>query len=117
MKVLYSTPKVRGTSSQMPDGKVHDVEAWFELQLHEGPPDPNTWEGGGKTIGEWREEFKRLRDPRDISVACHGADGIADAVIPNEILDRLPADARVTFVWTVCTVTETPAESGRAAAS
>ena len=92
MRVLYSTAKFRGTASQWPvphmsDGKVHDIDAWFELQLHEGPPDPDTWEGGGKTIGEWREEFKRLRDPR------------------------------VSFVWTACDVAITSAEAARGSSS
>ena len=106
MKVLYGTSKVRGTSSDWPDGKTHDFEAWFELQLHEGPPDPTTWEGGGKTIGEWREEFKRLRDPRHITMPCYRVQGVAEAVIPNEILDALPSDARISFVWTVCSLPE-----------
>ena len=104
MKVLFSTPKVRTTSSHMPDGKTHPVDAWFELQLHEGPPDPNTWEGCGRTIASWREDFQRLRDPRRIVMECHGADGVPGAVIPNEILDALPDDARISFVWTVCMV-------------
>ena len=106
MKVLYSTPKVRATSSGMPDGKTHDVEAWFEFLLHDEPPDPTTWEGGGKRMGEWRVEFQRLRDPRRITMPCYGADGVAEAVIPNEILDALPDDARTSFLWTVCVVPE-----------
>lgn len=106
MKVLYRTETVRTTSSDAHDGKTHEVDAWFELQLHEGPPNETTWEGGGKTIGEWREEFKGLRDPRRIAIPCHGANGVAEAVVPNEILDALPADARVSFVWTVCVVRE-----------
>ena len=108
MKVLYRTERVRTTSSDMPDGKRHDVEAWFELQLHEGPPDPNTWEGCGKTVGEWREEFKRLKDPRRLALRCYGADAVPEAVIPNDILDALPDDARISFVWTVCDVRAGP---------
>jgi hypothetical protein len=114
VKILFSTGKFRGTSDDFPDG-TYDVEAWFELQRHEGPPDPTTWEGGGTTISSWRGDFQRLIDPRRIVMRCHGAKGVPDAVIPNEILDALPEDARLSFVWTVCTLTRTPAEAGRVA--
>lgn len=90
----------------MGDGEPRRVDAWFELQLHEGPPDPTTWEGGGRTIASWREDFRRLRDPRHIVMECHNADGVPAVVIPNEILDALPDDARISFVWTACMVSQ-----------
>jgi hypothetical protein len=104
MKVLFSTPKVRATSSNMGDGKSYPVEAWFQLVLHEGPPDPTTWEGCGETAAYWREQFKRLKDPSHVTMACGGADGVAEAVIPNEIMDALPDDARISMMWTVCRI-------------
>jgi len=69
----------------MGDGEPHAVEAWFELRLHEGPPDPATWEGSG-------------------GFPCYGAEGVLEAVIPDELVRSLPADARISFTWTVCQI-------------
>lgn len=74
--------------------------AWFEMVLHEGPPDDTTWEGCGQTIAYWRENFARLRDPHPWTVPAHGIEGVAPAVIPDEIVQGLPDDARISFVWT-----------------
>ena len=93
----------------MADRKSYPVEAWFELQLHEGPPDPTTWEGCGQTVAYWRGQFKRLRDPRRVTFGVHDVagnalPGVPEALLPNDILDALPDDARISFVWTVCPV-------------
>lgn len=90
----------------MGDGKSYPVEAWFELQLHEGPPDPATWEGCGETVAFWREQFKRLKDPTRWTVPCGSAEGVEDAVIPNDVVDALTPDARISLMWTVCRVKE-----------
>ena len=75
--------------------------AWFELVLHEGPPDDTTWEGcGGQTIAYWRENFARLRNPQPWTVQAHGLDGVAPAVIPDEVIRGLPEDARISLMWT-----------------
>jgi hypothetical protein len=83
--------------------------------LFSTPLDPTTREGGGRTIASWREDFQRLIDPRKIVMPCHGANDVPDAVIPNDVLDAPPDDARISFVWTVCVVRDTPAEAGRVA--
>ena len=114
--VLYRTDKVRTTSSNFGDGKTYPAEAWFELQLQEGSPDPSTCEGGGRTIASWRGDFARLRDPRHIVINCSGADDVAGAVIPNDVLDSLVDDARISFVWYVCRVSNTIDEPARGAA-
>jgi hypothetical protein len=74
--------------------------AWFELVLHDGPPDDKTWEGGGKTIAYWRENFARLKNPNPWTVQAHGMDGVAPAVIPDEVIQGLPEDARISMIWT-----------------
>ncbi len=102
--MLFRTEKVRATSTQMPDGQPHDVEAWFELQLHEGPPDLTTWEGSGQTAAYWWEQSTRLKDPTRWAFPCHGADPDLEAVVPDDLIRCLPADARISFVWTVCQV-------------
>ena len=104
MKTLYRTSKLRTTSSTLGDGTSHDVEAWFEMHLHDGPADPTSWEGGGQTVAYWRGQFARLNDPTRWTIPCSGADGVADAVIPDEIVRALPDDARISFVWNVCRV-------------
>lgn len=104
MKTLYRTEKLRTTSSNMGDGERHEVEAWFELWLHDGPADPTTWEGGGQTVAYWREQFARQKDPTRWAIRCARAGGIADAVVPDEIVRGLPDDARISFIWTVCQV-------------
>jgi hypothetical protein len=74
--------------------------AWFELVLHEGPPDETTWEGCGQTIAYWRENFARLRNPHPWTVQAYGMDGVEPAVIPDEVLHGLPEDARISLMWT-----------------
>jgi hypothetical protein len=86
-------PTPAGTPAQ------HGV-AWFEMVLHEGPPDDTTWEGSGHTVAYWRENFARLRNPRPWTVQAHGIEGVAPAVIPDEIVEGLPDDARISFLWT-----------------
>jgi hypothetical protein len=68
--------------------------------MHEGPPDDTTWEGGGQTVAYWHENFARLRNPRPWAVQAHGMEGVAPAVIPDEIVEGLPDDARISFLWT-----------------
>jgi hypothetical protein len=68
--------------------------------LHDGPPDDKTWEGGGQTVAYWRENFARLRNPHPWTVEAHGMDGVAPAVIPDEVIRGLPEDARISLVWT-----------------
>jgi len=104
VKTLYRTSKQRATWSSMGNRPRYDVEAWFELQLHDGPADPSTWAGGGQTVAYWRDQFARLKDPTRWTIPCSGADGIADAIIPDEIVRGLPDDARISYVWTVCPV-------------
>jgi len=111
VKTLYQTPKVHTTSSGMGDGKTYPVEAWFHLDLHEGPPDPTNWEGCGQTLAYWRDQFKRLKDPRRVTFGCHDFGGkplpdVPEALLPNDVLDSLPEDARISFGWTVCRVKE-----------
>jgi hypothetical protein len=33
-------------------------------------------------------------------VQAHGIEGVAPAVIPDEIVEGLPDDARISFLWT-----------------
>ena len=77
--------------------------AWFEMVLHEGPPDDTTWEGCGQTVAYWRENFARLRNPHPWTVQAHGMEGVAPAVIPDEIVQGLPEYARISFLWTFIT--------------
>jgi len=83
---------VGGTTAQ------HGV-AWFQLVLHEGPPDDTTWEGCGQTIAYWRENFARLRNPHPWTVEA-GMDGVPPAIIPDEVVQGLPEDARISLIWT-----------------
>jgi hypothetical protein len=73
--------------------------AWFELVLHEGPPDEKTWEGGGQTIAYWRGQFARLPDPHPWKIEASGIQGVPAAVIPDDVLQGLPDDARISFLW------------------
>ena len=47
MKVLFKTERTAAVSTT-PEGSRHAGVAWFELVLHEGPPDDTTWEGCGR---------------------------------------------------------------------
>ena len=88
----------------MGDGEPHAVEAWFELRLHEGPPDPTTWDGLGQTAAYWWDQSTRLKDPTRWAFPCHGAEGVLEAVVPDGLVRSLPADARISFTWTVCRI-------------
>lgn len=101
MKVLFSTDRTPAVSKDMGDGRAGAAGvAWFELVLHEGPADENTWEGDGNTVAYWRTQFTRLRNPHPWTVNASGVAGVSPAVIPDEIVTSLPDDARITFVWT-----------------
>jgi hypothetical protein len=104
VKVLFRTDKVRTTSTGMPDGQPHAVEAWFEFQVHEGPPDPKTWEGCGQTAAYWWDQSKRLKDPTRWAFRCHDVAADLEAVIPDVLVRSLPPETRISFVWTVCQV-------------
>jgi hypothetical protein len=101
MKVLFSTERKPAVSKDMGDGRGGtEGVAWFEFVLHEGPPDENTWEGGGNTVAYWRTQFARKRNPQPWTVNAYSVEGVAPAVIPDEIVSSLPDDARISFVWT-----------------
>lgn len=97
MRVLFKTAKMPASSTS--DDARHDGVAWFELVLHEGPPDDTTWEGRGNTIAYWRTQFARLKDPHPCRIDPSGIEGVAPVVIPDEVLKDLPEDARISFVW------------------
>lgn len=103
MKVLFRTERVRTIATDLPDGQPHPAEAWFELRLHEGPPDPRTWEGSGQTAAYWWGQSTRLKDPTRWAFRCHRVEADLEAVVPDDLVRALPADARISFVWTVCT--------------
>jgi hypothetical protein len=101
MKVLFRTERTPAVSKDL--GLGHPAAAgvtWFEFVLHEGPPDEKTWEGGGQTVAYWRTQFARTRNPRPWTIQASGVDGVAPAVIPDDIVNNLPEDARISFVWT-----------------
>jgi hypothetical protein len=97
MKVLFRTERIPAVAKDMGQGPAEGT-AWFELVLHEGPPDEETWEGGGNTVAYWRTQFARLRDPHPWTVEA-GMEGVAPAVIPDDVVDSLPDDARISFLW------------------
>ena len=101
-KVLYKTertPTVSRDMSAMGGDPAQRGVAWFELVLQEGPPNDKTWEGGGQTIAYWREQFARLKDPHPWTITASGMEGVAPAVIPDNALEGLPDDARISFLW------------------
>lgn len=102
MKVLFSTERVPARSKEMSPagwtGRVRQGVAWFELVLHEGPRDEENWEGGGQTIAYWRENFARMQNPNPWTVSA-GMEGVAPAVIPDEVLNGFPDTARVSLLW------------------
>jgi hypothetical protein len=103
VKVLFKTQRTPAVSKDMTGiggGGAHQGIAWFELQLHEGPPDDTTWEGGGQTISYWRENFARRRNTGPWTVDAPSFDGVAPAVIPDEVIRALPDDARISLMWT-----------------
>jgi hypothetical protein len=101
-RILYQTERVPTISKDMKPmggGPAQEGVAWFELVLHEGPPNDKTWEGGGQTIAYWREQFARLRNPHPWTIDASSMEGVAPAVIPDEVLQGLPDDARISFLW------------------
>jgi hypothetical protein len=99
VKVLLKTGRIPTASKDMGQGQPAEGIAWFELVLHEGPPDETTWEGGGQTIAYWRQQFARLRNPHPWTIEAHGMEGVPPAVIPDDVLAGLPEDARISFLW------------------
>jgi hypothetical protein len=100
MRVLFRTERTHAVSKDF--GLEHPAAAgvtWFELVLHEGPPDETTWEGGGQTVAYWRTQFARTRNPRPWTIQASGVEGVAPAVIPDDIVNSLPEDARISFLW------------------
>ena len=90
MKTLFTTERTVARSKDTRDlggplagAPAQDGVAWFELVLHEGPPDDTTWEGCGQTVAYWRENFARLRSPQPWRVRAHGIERVAPAVIPD----------------------------------
>jgi hypothetical protein len=103
VKVLFKTertPTVSKDMTHMGGTPACQGVTWFELVLHEGPADDTTWEGGGQTIAYWRENFARLRNPHPWTVRAPGAEGVAPAIIPDEVVQGLPEDARISLIWT-----------------
>ena len=98
MKVLFKTERTAAVSTT-PEGSRHAGVAWFELVLHDGPPDDTTWEGCGHTVTYWREQFARRRD-RAWRIPARGIEGVEAAIIPDEVVRGLPEDARISFHWT-----------------
>jgi hypothetical protein len=99
VKILFKTERTPAVSKNMGQGQSAAGVAWFELVLHEGPPNEKTWEGGGQTIAYWREQFARLRDPDPWTIEASGIEGVPAAVIPDEVVRGLPEDARISFLW------------------
>ena len=101
MKVLFRTERAPAVSKDMGLGRAAaEGVAWFELVLHDGPPDEKTWEGGGQTVAYWRTQFARLRNPHPWTIEASGMEGVAPAVIPDDIVRSLSDDARISFMWT-----------------
>jgi len=49
--------------------------------------------------------------PVRVAFGCHDFGGkplpdVPEALLPNDVLDSLPEDARISFGWTVCRVKE-----------
>ena len=98
MKVLFRTERVSAVSKDTGQGQFDGV-AWFELVLHDGPPDEKTWEGGGRTVAYWRNQFAGTLDPRRWTVPVAGLKDVAPVVIPDDVVNGLPDDARISFLW------------------
>jgi len=97
MKVVFRTERMPAV--YMGQGQSAEGVAWFELVLHEDPPDDETWEGGGNTVAYWRTQFARRRNPHPWTVAPASMQGVAPAVIPDDIVSSLPDDARISLLW------------------
>jgi hypothetical protein len=100
VKTLYKTERTSAVSKDIGHGPSRRGVAWFEMVLHDGPPDDKTWEGGGQTVVYWREQFARLRNPYPWRIEASGMEDVPAAVIPDEVVQSLPDDARISFVWT-----------------
>ena len=99
MRVLFRTERTPAVSKDMGQGQSAEGVAWFELVLHEGPPDEETWEGSGNTVAYWRAQFARRRDSYPWTVAPASMQGVVPAVIPDDIVSSLPDDARISLIW------------------
>ena len=99
MKILYKTERTSVVSKDIGHGPSRPGVAWFELVLHEGPPDDKTWEGSGDTVAYWRGQYARLRNPYPWTVPATGIEGVAAAVIPDEVVQGLRDDDRISFLW------------------
>lgn len=100
LKTLYKTERTAAVSKDIGQGPSRPGVAWFEMVLHDGPPDDKTWEGGGQTVAYWRENFARLRDPYPWRIEASRMEGVAAAVIPDEVVQGLADDDRISFMWT-----------------
>ena len=100
MKVLFRTDRTPAVhNNDVGYGEAAQGVAWFELVLHEGPPGENTWEGDGNTVAYWRTQFARLRNPHPWTIEAHGMEGVAPAIVPEDVVNTLPDDARISFIW------------------
>jgi len=99
LKILYKTEHTLVVSRDIGHGPSRPGVAWFELVLHEGPPDDKTWEGSGDTVAYWRGQYARLRDPYPWTVPATGIEGVPAAVIPDEVVQGLREDDRISFLW------------------
>jgi hypothetical protein len=99
LKTLYKTERTSAQAKDIGHGASRPGVAWFEMVLHDGPVDNKTWEGGGQTVAYWRENFARLRNPYPWGVEASRLEGVPAAVIPDEVVQSLPDDARISFVW------------------
>lgn len=100
MKTLYKTHRTSAVSKDIGHGPSRPGVAWFEMVLHDGPADDETWEGGGQTVAYWRENFARLRHPYPWRIEASGMEGVPAAVIPDDVVQGLHDDDRISFVWT-----------------
>ena len=99
MKTLYKTERIQGHLKDLGQGQPAAAVAWFELVLHEGQPDRKTCGGGGETVAFWRAQFEEQRSPRPWTIEAARMEGVPAAVIPREVVQGLPDDARLEFVW------------------
>jgi hypothetical protein len=101
MKTLLKTERVPAVAKGMGKGQPTVGVAWFELLIHEVAPDESGWDcSGGRTMAFWRKQFAERRDPATPwTVEAARMEGVPPAVIPPEVVQGLPDDARVEFVW------------------
>jgi hypothetical protein len=99
LKTLYKTEPIPAVAKALGQGQPAAGVAWFELVLHEGPADCETWGGGGRTVAFWRAQFEERRSPSPWTIEAARMEGVPAAVIPPEVVQVLPDDARLEFVW------------------